>query len=374
MISRDDIQQLIDRPDSEAGILTVYLDMSVNKNQKRTYQVFLNQKKAEHPELDSDRANHHQEPLGEAFDQLERWLGSEFDESKKGVAFFRDLGGDWTEVHQVSVPLENRIEIYRRPVVAPLVEILERYHHHGVVVVDREHLRLMSLFLDQTLNEREVETEPYPAPHDVKRGGFSAKDFQDRKAEETKHFFKEFADEVQAFVRRHDPDDLILLGTHENVQKFREFLPDSAERMIAHTDRMDIEATAPEIRDRLAPIFQDRLEEEEARVIQILRERVRQSHKAVAGVDETLKELQEGKLEALVITRGMSQRGGRCDSCGFFLTSEAGSCPYCGGTVTNSVDLGETMVRLAADQGIEVDFVPASAMGELGGVGGLLRF
>ena len=374
MISRDDIQQLIDRPDSEAGILTVYLDMSVNKNQKRTYQVFLNQKKAEHPELDSDRATHHQEPLGEAFDQLERWLGSEFDESKKGVAFFRDLGGDWTEVHQVSVPLENRIEIYRRPVVAPLVEILERYHHHGVVVVDREHLRLMSLFLDQTLNEREVETEPYPAPHDVKRGGFSAKDFQDRKAEETKHFFKEFADEVQAFVRRHDPDDLILLGTHENVQKFREFLPDSVERMIAHTDRMDIEATAPEIRDRLAPIFQDRLEEEEARVIQILRERVRQSHKAVAGVDETLKELQEGKLEALVITRGMSQRGGRCDSCGFFLTSEAGSCPYCGGTVTNSVDLGETMVRLAADQGIEVDFVPASAMGELGGVGGLLRF
>ena len=374
MISREQIQQLIDRPDADGGVLSVYLDMSVNENQKRTYQVFLNQKKAEFPELDSDRPNHHNEPLGAAFERVEKWLGSGFDESKKGVALFTEIDGDWFEAHQVSVPLENRVALYHRPIVAPLVEILERYHHHGVVLVDREHLRLMSLFLDQTLNEREVETEPYPAPHDVKRGGFSAKDFQDRKAEETKHFFREFADEVRDFVRRHRPDDLILLGTHENVQKFREFLPDSVRKLVTHTDRMDIEATAPEIRERLSPVFQQRLEEEEARVVEILRERVQESHKAVAGVEETLKELQEGKLEALVVARGLSDRGGRCGSCGFFLVSESGSCPYCGGSVENSVDLGETMVRLAADQGIEVDFVPATALGELGGVGGLLRF
>lgn len=374
MISRDQIQQLIDHPGSDGGILSVYLDMSVNENQKRTYQVFLNQKKAEFPALDSDRATHHNEPLGAAFERVERWLGSEFDESKKGVALFTEVDGDWFEAYQVSVPLENRVEIYHRPIVSPLVEILERYHHHGVVLVDREHLRLMSLFLDQTLNEKEVETEPYPAPHDVKRGGFSAKDYQDRKAEETRHFFKEFADEVRAFVRRHRPDDLILLGTHENVQKFREFLPDSVEKLVTHTAPMDIDASAPEIREHLAPVFQERLEEEEARVVEILRSRVQESHKAVAGIEDTLKELQEGKLEALVVARGLEDRGGQCDSCGFFLASKSGTCPYCGGSVADSVDLGETMVRLAADQGIDVDFVPATALGELGGVGGLLRF
>lgn len=374
MISRDQILQLIDRADTDREVLSVYLDMSVNESQKRTYHVFLNQAKAEFDELESDRPGHHPEPLGAAFERLEEWLGSEFDESKKSVAVFTEIGGDWFGAYQLSVPMPNRLEISDRPVVTPLVEVLERYHHHGVVLVDREHLRLMSLFLDQTLNERAVTTDPYPAPHDVKRGGFSAKDYQDRKAEETRHFFREFAEEVAGFVRRHEPDDLILLGTHENVQKFRGFLPESVAEMIVHSNRMDIDATAPEIRERLAPVFQARLDEEEARVVRRLRERVQESHRAVAGLDDTLQELQEGKLEVLIIARGLGDLGGQCESCGFLLTRKAGTCPYCGGSVRDSVDLGEAMVRIAADQGIEVDFVPGTALGELGGVGGLLRY
>ena len=374
MISRDQIQELIDGRDTDGPVVSFYLDMSVNSDNKRTHQVFLNQQKSRFDELDSDRGSQHVEELGVAFDRLETWLDSYYDGSNKGVAAFVELGGEWGEAYQLPLPVENRFAIGDHPVVAPLVEILERYHHHGVVLVDREHLRLMSLYLDQTMNEKEVETEPYPTPHDVKRGGFSAKDFQDRKAEETKNFFREFAEEVRSFVEEHQPDDLILLGTQENVQKFRDFLPESVKSMIAHTDRMDIEATAPEIRERLAPVFEARIEEEEARVVESLRERVHERHQAVAGLASTLEELQEGKLETLVIARGFEASGGRCESCGFYLAEESGSCPYCGGTIEDGVELGETIVRLAADRNVQVDFVPADAVGSLGGVGGLLRF
>ncbi|MFW5946904.1 MAG: Vms1/Ankzf1 family peptidyl-tRNA hydrolase [Gemmatimonadota bacterium] len=374
MISREQLQRLIDRPATDHEVLSVYLDMSVNENQKRTYQVFLNQEKARFPALASDRPGHHREPVGAAFERLETWLEQDFDETRKGVAIFQEIGGDWFEAHQLSLPLENRVTVAARPLVWPLVEILERYHHHGVILVDRENLRLMSLFLDQTLNERTVETDPYPTPHDVKRGGFSARDFQDRKAEETRHFFREFADEVAAFVRRHEPDDLILLGTQENVQKFREYLSDPVQRLIVHTDRVAIDATPPEIRARLEPVFRARLEEEAVRVVHLLRERVKEEHRAVAGVEPTIRALQEGKLEALVVARDMDDRGGRCDSCGFFFARSDIRCPYCRGPVTDEVDLGEVMARLAADQEIPVDFVPASALGGLGHAGGLLRF
>ncbi len=158
------------------------------------------------------------------------------------------------------------------------------------------------------------------------------------------------------------------------MTKFREFLPSSLEEMVAHTDRMDIEASAADIRRKLAPVFEERLAEEEARAVDLLHDRVEHSHKAVAGLDDTLGRLQEGKLEALIIARGLSRDGGRCDTCDFVLSRSSGECPYCGGNVEDSLDLGEEMVRIAEDQGIHIDFVQPSAIDDLGGVGGLLRF
>ena len=288
MISRDQLQALIDRRANGNRILTAYVDMSVNEENKRTYDVFLSKRKSEFRELASDRAGHHREAVGEAFARLEDWLDQGFDQSNKGAAVFIELDGDWSETIELPLPVENRLVVDDRPVVAPLVEMVESYHHHGVILVDREHLRLMSLYMDQTLHEREVETEPYPAPHDVKRGGFSAKDFQKRKEEETRHFFKEFAAEVEAFVRRHRPDDLTILGTQENVKKFSDFLPDPIAQRIVHTDRAEIDASASEIRDRLSPVFQRHLEREEAEAVDLLHDRIRESHKAVSGFPETL--------------------------------------------------------------------------------------
>jgi peptide subunit release factor 1 (eRF1) len=374
MISRDQIQALIERPANGANVLSAFLDMSVNSDNKRTYQIFLNQEKAEFAELDSDREGHHREEVGAAFARLEEWLDVNYDESKKGVAFFTSLDGDWAEAHQLSVPVPNRLSLGDRPIVAPLVEILERYHHHGVVVVDREHLRLLSMFLDQTLHEESVETEPYPTAHDVKRGGFSAKDFQARKEEETRHFFKEFATEVEDFVRRYRPDDLILLGTRENVKKFTDFLTASLQEMIVHTDRIQVDATAAEIRQKLAPVFERQLTQEEAQAVDLLRDRVKESHMAVSGLDATLEQLQEGKLQVLVIGRGLSERGGSCSKCGFVLARTSGDCPYCGGAVEDSLDLGEEIIRIAEDKSVSIEFVERSAVDDLGGVGGLLRF
>lgn len=374
MISRDQLQTLIDRRANGNRILSAYLDMSVNEENKRTYDVFLSKRKADWRELASDRPGHHREAVGAAFGRLERWLAEEFDPSNKGAAVFIELEGEWSAAVQLPLPVENRIEVDERPVVAPLVEIVESYHHHGVVLVDREHLRLLSLYLDQTLHEQQVETEPYPAPHDVKRGGFSAKDFQKRKEEEAKHFFKEFAAEVEDFVRVHRPDDLTILGTQENVKKFTDVLPENIRKLVVHTDRAEIDASASEIREKLAPVFQRHLEREEAEAVNTFRERIRESHKAVAGFEETLEQLQEGKVQTLIIARDTDARGGRCDKCGFLLARTNGACPYCGGEVGEGVDLVEEMIRMAGEQDARIGFVAGSMLRDFGGVGGLLRF
>jgi peptide subunit release factor 1 (eRF1) len=374
MISRDQVQQLIERPANGRNILSAFLDMSVNSDNKRTFQIFLNKEKGSHQELDSDREGKHREALGEAFARLDRWIGSNFEEANKGVAVYVELDGDWLEGFQFPLPVPNRLAVDSRPVVGPLIEIVSRYHHHGVVLVDREHLRIVSFYLDQTVHEKEVQTEPFPAPHDVKRGGFSAPDYQARKAEETRHFFKEFAAEVDDFVRRHRPDDLTILGTHENVVRFTESLPPSLKDMVIHTDGMDIEASAAEVRRKLAPAFQSRRHEREAQSVALLRDRLQQSHFAVAGFEHTLDQLQAGTIQTLVLARGVQRKGGQCERCGYLFAQDTGACAYCEGPVRDQVDLVEEILRMAGDQDLDIAFVGASTIQDVGDVGALLRF
>ena len=158
------------------------------------------------------------------------------------------------------------------------------------------------------------------------------------------------------------------------MKKFRDFLPSAVDEMVTHTARIEIEATQAEIREKLAPVFASQLAQEEAQAVDLLRDRVKESHLAVAGLDNTLEQLQEGKLEVLVIGRGLSQRGGRCTQCQFVLARTSGECPYCGGQIEDSLDLGEEIVRIAEDQSVSIDFVEGSTVEDLGGVGGLLRF
>lgn len=374
MISRDDLQPLLERPAHGHQVLSLFLDMSVNSDNKRTHDVFLSRQESSFKELSSDRPGHHREEIGEALARVRHWLQEEYDEANKGVALYVELGGDWSRGFQLPLPLGNRLTIADRPIVTPLAEVVNRYHHHGVIVVDREHLRLLSFYLDQTEHERSVDTEPFPAAHDIQRGGFSARDYQSRKAEETKHFFKEFCREVDDFVRSHRPHDLTLLGTQENVTRFRDCLPDALQAKIIHTDRMEIDATPAEIRRKLAGVFERVLQEEEARAIDLLHDRVETSHKAVAGFPDTLQRLQEGKIATLVVARGLDRAGGRCQRCEFVLDRTSGSCPYCGGDVRDGINLVEEMVRIAEEQTVPIDFVASAAVEDIGGVGALLRF
>lgn len=374
MISREDIQSLIEMKGLEHPVLSVFLDMSVNSDNKRTYQIFLNKERSRQDEIAGDLVSATRESVGRAFTRLQEWIDVEYDEGSKGVAVFLELDGEWVQGFQLPVPLENRAVVDERPVIGPLFQVMQGYHHHGVVLVDREHLRILSLFMDQALRELRVDTEPYPAPHDVKRGGYSQKDFQKRKEEETRHFFKEFAQQVEEFVRRYVPDDLILLGTDENVKKFREFLPNAIRDRVVHTAHAPVEATAPEVAQRLESFFRALAEQETTRAVDLLRDRVEHQHRATAGFHRTLEQLQEGKVEKLVLGKGVEKTGARCETCGFLLVRRDSGCPYCGGEVKNGIDLAEAMVRLAAEQEVSIDFVPAEAVADLDGVGALLRF
>lgn len=374
MISRGDLNRLLQREDSGREILSIFLDMSVNADNKRTHQVFLNQRRSQFDELNSDRAGHHREALGEALARVDRWLDEEFEEENRGVVLYSEIGGDWFEALQFPVPVQNRFVISDRPVIAPLAQVLTSYDHHGVVLIDREHVRILSVYLGTLLDEIAFNPDPLPAAHDVQAGGYSQARYQRRKQEEMRQFFRDFAKEVDAFVNRYHPDDLILLGTEANVARFTEFLPDRLQKMVIHTGTMPVDQPVSEILQQLEPHLERERERAAIEAVDQIRGRVSQDYLAAAGFQSTLAALQEGRVDTLVIARDQDRSGWRCEQCGYLFAREVGACFYDGAPVRDGIDLVEEAVRLAENQGAEVQFVAATAVGDLRGAGALLRF
>jgi peptide subunit release factor 1 (eRF1) len=229
--------------------------------------------------------------------------------------------------------------------------------------------------LGEVRQERSFAPDAYPTAHDVHAGGVATKDFQRRKAEEVRHFFKDFSHEVAEFDRLYEIDAFVLLGTNENVQQFRETLPAGIAARIIHTAHAAIDGTNAEILERVQPVFEEAARTVATSAIDLVRDRVRNSHRAVSGIGPTLEQLQEGKIDRLIIARNLESQGAQCTRCGFYLEQRGdGACPYCGGDVRHGVDLVESMLRMAAQQQVALEFVDAEPMSELAGVGALLRF
>ena len=374
MVSRDDIQRLIHRQDAGRKVISLFLDMSVNSDNKRTYGVFLSKQRSRFAELDSDREAHHREALGEAFARIERWIEDNFDEANKGLAIYAEIGGRWIAGYQVAVPLQNRFEIAERPLIGPLAEVVECHPLYGVVVLDRDSLRLLSVRSGQVLAEATTKTQLIPPPNDVQAGGYSQKDYQKRKEQERRHTFKEFAREVDDFERKYRPEHLIIVGIDDNVKHFTDCLSAQVRSRIVYATSGPAETRTSDIVQRLLPFFGQRQQEEEIRTIQVLQDRVRHRHFAAAGIHQTLEQLQEGKVETLVIARDLRQHGAQCRQCGFILARHDGACPYCGGEIRDGVDIGEAMIRLAQEQDVPVEFVSRQALTDVDGAGALLKF
>lgn len=374
MITKQDLERLISREPGGRPVISLFLDMSVNHNNKRQWDVFLSQKRAQLEEIEPELIQREGPAVDELAARIRSWIADDYDQANRGVVIYAEVGGDYFEAMQFPVPVQNRMVVGDRPMVGPLAQVLESYHHYGVILLDREHVRILSVYLGSLLDEIERHGEPLPVNSHVKAGGYSQSRIQRRKAEEMRHFFKDFAAEVEEFVERYHPQDLVLLGTEENTAKFREFLPDSILQRIVHTGNMWVDEPAAGVMEKLEPLLRADLERRDREVVEQLKDRVAHDYLATAGFQGTLTALQEGKVDTLVLASDHRQEGVRCGQCGFVFARDMKTCPYDGSSTLEEVDVVEEMVRMAEGQGVQIAFAAAAEVQELKGAGALLRF
>jgi peptide subunit release factor 1 (eRF1) len=266
------------------------------------------------------------------------------------------------------------------PHVKPLANLMDSYGGYGVALVDKQGTRLFYFHLGELIEQEGVLGENVKR---TKRGGASSypgrrggtagqTDYVD---EVTERNMKEGADFAAHFFQDHNVRRILIGGTEDNVAQFRSLLPKSWQSLIVGTFPSSMTASKKEVMDRALQIGQEAEINRENRLLDQLVTSASKKRGGILGLDDTLKALQDFKIQSLVIQEGYREPGYQCQGCGYLTSIEMPTCPYCGGKFTKIPDVVELAVHKVMQQGGEVEFVHTnSTEKKFKGIGAILRY
>lgn len=378
VLDRDTLRKLAEWRTNGFPIVSLYLDVDGRRFPKRADYVA----RAEHLVRRGYEAAHAMEDRDHARSvhrdakRMLDFVSEEFDRKGgvRGVALFGCSGvGLWEEL-PLPARVPERIVVGGRPYLLPLEATLERSETVCTALVDREKARLFVSALDRIEEVSDV-LDDVPGWHD--QGGWSQSRFQRHIKEHVQRHLKHVADVLMGLFQRRRYERLVLAGPEEILAELERELHDYVRRTIAARTSLPIVASPSDVLEKIRELEEDleRAREHEA-VRRLSAEIDAKTGRAVAGMEETIAALEEGRVDTLLVGANLEAAGLRCPSCGHVAFRER-ACPACGAALEETAELVEEAVESALRQRCRVEVLPqgfADDLVSLGGIGALLRF
>jgi peptide chain release factor subunit 1 len=206
-------------------------------------------------------------------------------------------------------------------------------------------------------------------------GGYAEKRISRHVEDHVRRHFKHVADEAYDLFKRNNHDYVVLYGSEQNTSEFHHYLHNTLHDRIAAEFTEDMIASTKEILDRVMKIEQEMKQKEEKRLLERLFNQVNSGGLGIVGLDSTIRALQQGQVNFLVVQQGYGKNGFRCTACSSLLINN-GSCDYCGGSTQVIPNIVDEAVQQAIGQGCQVKWITLSdpQLSAAGSIGAMLRF
>ncbi|HTW90767.1 MAG TPA: VLRF1 family aeRF1-type release factor [bacterium] len=275
------------------------------------------------------------------------------------------------------------------PNTAQLLWLIEEYRPYGVLVAGIEHVR----FLSVRLNEFEVFKE-FRADIDtsqwrkqvvgskgggdsVQKGGRSVEAFDQRYMEQVRRFWKTLHKPLAELVERYRIRRLVLAGTKSVLPDFAKSLPPDIGNLVVTQMNMETFTNPTDAVHKVLPAIAAWEQQREHALVAELFGAAGISKKAAVGVDPVLKFVQDGRASRLIVAKDFDAEVSRCAQCKTISASTNSHCGKCSAADMTKVSLAAVLPRLVIDHGLPIEVVKGDAAKELtrsGGVGAFLRF
>jgi len=315
--------------------------------------------------------------------QVERTLAFLGDRASEEQALLILASPSEWRVLPLPLKVENELH-WGRSALSQLEMLLDENKPHCVVVLDRKAARFFRYWLggmyelskqtfDIDISRWKRKDQGHVVGQNVQKARGSQRDvFEHRVDAQYKRFCREVAHEAKHLCDVENLDMVFLVGSKRLTEPIRAEFPKAFRKRLVSIEEDLGQLPLSGLQIRLKEKISRALEKEQLALITKLVDDPRHS---VLGVDETLAQLQKGKVRTLVFSDHLTGTLHECIECGWIDRSSDPVCSVCG-RERRTADLRDVLFNSARSANTDVAVVTGGAatkLNELGGVGGWLR-
>jgi peptide subunit release factor 1 (eRF1) len=295
----------------------------------------------------------------------------------RSLVVFFDQSDDFLWHTELDVSLPDEMRWNHQAFLEPLARAFDELEKYGVVLVDRNNMRLFTVSLG-TIEERIHKHFGSARVRHIKTAGTdhmgSSSRIQRQADEHVRSNLRQVIEQVDSMVRAEKINWLVFGGTPEITSELKDFFPKRLALRVIGTINIRMNAPLSEV---LAATERVALEHEKSTEVQKVNEvltAAAKHEKAVVGLGHTLKELNSDRVWELIYAEDFSAPGYECGKCAALFSLQHRTCLYCDGAISQIPNVVESAVGRALRQGAKIEFVTGEAAASLSAAGGIGAF
>jgi peptide subunit release factor 1 (eRF1) len=357
----------------DVPVVSLYLNLAPDQHGRDNYDAFVRKAFADHLKAYKPSSAEHAS-LERDQERVNAYLADELNRASSGLAIFSSSGaGEFFEAIQLDAPLEDHwFFVGSVPHIYPLAKIIDQYPRYASVLLDTHQARIFVFGLGAVERRQEVVGEK---TRRTAMGGWSQARYQRRSDNVHLLHVKEVVETLDRIVRADNIQHIIVAGDDVVIPLLKEQLPKHLQEKLVDVLSLQRNAGEDDIVQATLDVLRRKDAETDTERVQELIGAWQSSGLGVVGPEATLKALQLGQVDELLITSTAEELKPTK------LPDDAAPGHIKAATsVTSAVDesklkLADELVTRAQQTGARVRFIEdPELLRTLGGVGALLRF
>jgi len=377
LLSREQIENLAKFKSNSLLTTSFYLDTSKNRLTKKEIQLSLknliNKNKALLQAMNLSKEN--KESLGQDLENIQKFCARNLNAyNYVGLAIFScSRKKFWQEFNLVNSP-KNTIVFDQNPYVRPLSAFLGEYHRTCALIIDRKEAKWYDIYMGEiTL----LDSLKGDVPSKVREGGwegYESKRIERHIASRLHNYFSIAAKTTFDIYNKNKFDWLFLGCSDEYASELEPLLHPYIKKTLKGRIKAKPGDSPTRVLKESLELKQKLKKQEKEDIVRSFIAEIEKGGLAVSGLKNTLRKLNRGEAQTLLLTRHFSKPGRLCPKCGLLYEDEL-RCTSCQRKTEKVADIIDAAVEAAIDKGSQVKHInPPSGLRKYGDIGVLLRY